>query len=276
MRPFVRFKPPYSGPMDHVPLFIDAARQELRRADSGLLIDEPGRLQITQPDAPVVWRNMIHHIVLAADETDAEIERVKAHYVAHGVPFLWRVTPACRPVDLGARLVAHGLGHFETVCCLVAEPLAFDAPRDPRMRIERVTPESAELYVATLAVAWNVPPPGRLRMRALVDRELARAEARQAFFLGYLDDEPRGVAAMSYFPGSVHFSGSAVHPDARGQGLYRSMILHRMALLRAEGHPLVTVHAVSNTSAPICKRMGFREVGRMDAWCYPPSEAPSA
>lgn len=259
--------------MDHLPIFLDATRQELLRADTGQVIDRPGRLQVTQPDAPVVWRNMIHHAILAPEEADAEIERVLAHYAALDVPFLWRVTPGCRPVDLGTRLEAHGFAHFETLACLVADPRDFAPLENPRVRIEDVTAANAETYIETMGDAWGMPEAGRARFRMLLQRELVSEARVQHAFLAYLDGEPRGVAQMSYFPQSVHFSGSAVQSSARGQGLYRAMVLHRMDVLRAQGRDLVTMHAVSNTSAPICKRMGFEDVLAMDSWCYPPTEA---
>ena len=262
--------------MDYLPIFLDATRQELQRSVGGILVDEPGRLQVTQPEAKVVWRNMVHHAVLDEADAEAEIERVLAHYAAHDVPFLWRVTPACRPHDLAARLEAHGLAHFETLGCLVADPTDFDPPTRADLRIESVTEENADLYIETMGEAWQMPSPGRARFRALLTQALAERRETEYACIAFLDGVARGTAQMSYVPHSVHFTGSAVHKEARGRGIYRELILHRMARLRAQGHGLVTVHAVSSTSAPICKRMGFREVFTMDSWCHPPEEADRA
>ncbi|MDP9369735.1 MAG: GNAT family N-acetyltransferase, partial [Chloroflexota bacterium] len=44
---------------------------------------------------------------------NARIAAVIGHFRDRGVPFSWWVGPVSRPIDLGARLVAHGLAEAE-------------------------------------------------------------------------------------------------------------------------------------------------------------------
>ncbi len=257
-----------ADPAAAYPLFHDATRLEIERSGVGELEHRDGWLQITTPDAPVVWRNMVHHAVLSDDEADARIDEIIAHYAALEVPFLWRVTPLCRPLDLGARLMARGFGHFETLCCMTTDPADHPAPDPDGPVVQAVDAASAERYIQTSGDAWGMPEAARERFRTLLARELDQTERNALHFLVFDDGQPAGTGSMSLFPRSVHFSGSAVLDGFRGRGLYRALILERMRVLRAMGRNLVSVHAVKDTSAPILRRMGFRDEFEVASYEY--------
>ncbi len=99
---------------------------------------------------------------------------------------------------------------------------------------------------------------------------MARRDRTELHYIARLDGEPAGTASMSLFPESVHFSGGAVPEAHRGKGVYKALILDRMKVLREMGRDLVTVAAVSTTSAPICRRLGFTERFCIDSYRYPP------
>ena len=50
---------------------------------------------------------------------------------------------------------------------------------------------------------------------------------------------------------------------AANEGVYRALLQHRLEVLKQLGIPLATVHAISNTSAPILKKFGFEEVCKL-------------
>ena len=54
----------------------------------------------------------------------------------------------------------------------------------------------------------------------------------------------------------VNLFGASVAPEARGQGVYRSLVLARWDLAVERGTPALTVQA-GRMSRPICERMGF-------------------
>lgn len=259
--------------MDLHQIFHDSQRKGLLRDGTGEVVDEDGWLQVTTRDAPVVWRNYIQLAVLERDEADARIEAVKTHYEALGLPFLWRVTPACRPTDLGERLRRAGFAHFETLCCLTADPVEFPEVGPDGPNVEAVDASNASAYLQVSGDGWNMPPAGRARFKLLLERELARSDRTELYYLARIDGDPVGTASMSLSPHSVHFNGGAVPALHRAKGIYRALILHRMKVLREMGRDLVTVCAVRTTSAPICRRMGFEERFRIEAYCYPASEA---
>jgi len=71
------------------------------------------------------------------------------------------------------------------------------------------------------------------------------------------------IVASSYAAfgkGGINLFGASVAADARGQGVYRSLVLARWDLAVERGTPALTVQA-GRMSRPICERMGFALVG---------------
>jgi GNAT superfamily N-acetyltransferase len=71
------------------------------------------------------------------------------------------------------------------------------------------------------------------------------------------------IVASSYAAfgkAGINLFGASVAPEARGQGVYRSLVLARWDLAVERGTPALTVQA-GRMSRPICERMGFAFVG---------------
>jgi GNAT superfamily N-acetyltransferase len=71
------------------------------------------------------------------------------------------------------------------------------------------------------------------------------------------------IVASSYAAfgkAGINLFGASVAPKARGQGVYRSLVLARWDLAVERGTPALTVQA-GRMSRPICERMGFAFVG---------------
>jgi GNAT superfamily N-acetyltransferase len=94
-------------------------------------------------------------------------------------------------------------------------------------------------------------------------------EERRARFEEYLAARDLGLSLYAAIDGrivasaygafgtaGVNLFGASVAPDARGQGVYRSLVLARWNLAVERGTPALTVQA-GRMSRPICERMGF-------------------
>jgi GNAT superfamily N-acetyltransferase len=71
-----------------------------------------------------------------------------------------------------------------------------------------------------------------------------------------IDDRIVAGAHASFGTAGINLFGASVLPEARGQGVYRSLVLARWDLAVARGTPALTVQA-GRMSRPICERMGF-------------------
>jgi GNAT superfamily N-acetyltransferase len=87
-------------------------------------------------------------------------------------------------------------------------------------------------------------------------------------YFGYLDGDSSPVAwsYLAYLPDSptVLLGGAATLEAHRGQGLYTALVARRIADARADGRTAAIIQADRRTSAPICAKLGFREVCGME------------
>lgn len=227
-------------------------------------------VQVTTASAPTAYRNRVLRSILSEADAPARIEATIEHYRARSLPFAWVLTPSSRPETLRRHLLDSGFEPQEVLEALVAEPEAFAPPSAARIEVVPVDAGLKEAALACQAAAWGAPPPAQARFRQEVELDLAQPDRGARYFLAYLDGRPAGTGSYLHLDGFAHFSGSAVLPACRRQGVYRELILARMADLRAQGVPLATNHCVSTTSAPICRDLGFRKVGAFEVLQWTP------
>src|SRR5262249_52627140 len=88
---------------------------------------------------------------------------------------------------------------------------------------------------------WEVQESGRSPMR---------------FYAGYLDGELAGAARALRAGAGVNLSGGSVKPEARGRGVYRTLVRARWDDAVAWGTPALTGQA-GRMSRPVLERLGF-------------------
>ena len=93
-------------------------------------------------------------------------------------------------------------------------------------------------------------------------------------FLARHQGRPAAAAAMMTVPWErdlVLLNGAAVLEEARGLGLYRALLEHRLRLARQGGAQYAAVQANTETSAPICEKFGFTSISTTRVYFYDPS-----
>ena len=79
-------------------------------------------------------------------------------------------------------------------------------------------------------------------------------------FSAAIDGRIVGGAYSAFGTAGVNLFGASVAPEARGRGVYGSLVLARWDLAVERGTPALTVQA-GRMSRPLCERMGFAFVG---------------
>ena len=97
-------------------------------------------------------------------------------------------------------------------------------------------------------------------------------------YLAYVEgvDYPVATAGMLYLPDQpiALLLSSATLPDFRGYGIYTSLMARRLADAQQDGIEAAIIQAVRETSAPICRKLGFVEIMPMELYVgYADSEA---
>src|SRR5206468_2140554 len=85
-------------------------------------------------------------------------------------------------------------------------------------------------------------------------------DGRSAVFLAYVDGEAVGFGRAVYGPWAGVMLGGATMPDARGRGVYTSLVHARWQEGVVRGVPRLVVSA-GPMSAPILERLGFERLG---------------
>ena len=74
-------------------------------------------------------------------------------------------------------------------------------------------------------------------------------------------EKPVGFSVLTpVHPKVVLLGGSAVGEAFRGRGIYQASIAVRLEYARALSAEAVLIQAVAETSAPIARRLGFRQL----------------
>jgi hypothetical protein len=226
---------------------------------------EPGWVQQTHPKAPTAFMNGVYRCELDDASAPDRVRRAVAHFRELKLPFRWKVCPSTRPINIPSLLEAEGLALKETLYGLIAEPGQLSFPVNPHVKVEALRLENLEDWLQVQATAWNVPPPGITYIRNSMTESLKQNDQAGRNFLAYLEGKPVASAAFRYFSGYAFLQGGAVNPDARRQGVYRSLLAHRLELVGKAGLPAV-VHCLENTSAPICLKLGFEKICEIQSY----------
>jgi GNAT superfamily N-acetyltransferase len=193
-------------------------------------------------------------------ESEAMIEKVRQRY--GDLAFGWVTGPSTRPADLPRRLEDAGLTHDDSLAGMTLTDLATPIEANPRVRIEETSMKGALVETEMMARAYGLP----IEVMRIFNEYLAAAADRikSRGYFGYVEDSDRPVAwsFLAYLPDSptVLLGGAATLKDYRGRGLYSALVARRLADARADGRTAAVIQADRRTSAPICAKLGFREI----------------
>jgi GNAT superfamily N-acetyltransferase len=206
-----------------------------------------GWFQRVAPAAPGTWLNEV--IISRVNDEDAErvIDEVIEMYRAIRKPAKWCTGPWTAPADFDERLARRGSKSWEMRGMGIATDAAISSP--VAIRCTR----DADEYAKTSAAAWGlaVDDVQRDAFRRGLDRELV---------LFVADDLGAGAILLREDYG--YLVGTAVREDARGRGVYRSLVAARLAFLRDRGIAYAVTQARESTSAPILEHLGFETLFR--------------
>ncbi len=211
-----------------------------------------------------VWQTRLPEDAEA--DVDAAIVDTVAWFTARNAPFaFWWLDPRTSPVDMGARLLAHGFAAWEEDAPGMAarlEELTYELmTRVPAgYQQERVTDERGLLdFKDAFVNGFEVPD---WAGQAWVDATLAFGIERAPWrcYVGRLDGIPVASNILFIGAGVASVFGVATAPEARGHGIGSAITL----IAYDEARQLGYHHGVlfgTELGAPVYRSMGFRDVG---------------
>ena len=231
-------------------------------------LDVPGvRGRVTALSHPLA--NLVGLARLDEETADATIERVMQRYAREHLAFGWVVGPGTTPPDMKRRLLRSGM---DTIAHLAGMALTdLDAPieTDPAVEIREVTPEEAGAESEMMGRAYGMPSEVAEMFTRLLGSRSVRSRGYLASVAG---GAPVAWSFLVYLPGSpiVLLGGAATLPESRGKGIYRALVKRRLDDARADGREAAVIQADRDTSAPICAKLGFRELCSLEVLAWSP------
>jgi N-acetylglutamate synthase-like GNAT family acetyltransferase len=216
--------------------------------------------------------NMITSTTLTPGEADRTIASVCDHFARQRKAFGWMVGPSAKPEDLGAKLAKAGLTKMFDAAGMALIDLGIRFHVNPAVRIREATPEDVAVASETMAEAFPAPKDVVQFMYQVLFRDRERLKTR--IYLAYMEgnDEPVACSSMGFVPGKpiVHLRGAATHKKYRGRGIYGSLLAQRLTDAREDGAEAAVIQAILTTSAPVCRRLGFAELCRLQFYTWFP------
>jgi len=214
--------------------------------------------------------NLVGLADIASADVEATLRLVRNRYSGGRKAYGWVTGPLTRPRDLGERLVASGLVKEDEMAGMVLTDLAVPIAVDPTIEIREATLHEAQAASAMMARAYGMPEEVARFFNVLLAMTDGKVPNRGYF--AYVDGgtEPVAWSYLVYLPDSptVLLGGAATVPEHRGRGIYSALVAKRLADARADGRTSAVIQAVRSTSAPICAKLGFREVCGLEFYAW--------
>jgi GNAT superfamily N-acetyltransferase len=168
----------------------------------------------------------------------------------------WFRSELAEPQDLGERL---GLELRETLTVLALDKRpAAEAAHEIR-EVSTVEDYVVALQIDAIANGWPL-----FDVEAVSDFWPVSRE-RFLMWLAYDEGKPVGMGRCAVAANAFVMIGGSVLPEARGHGVYRSLVAARWAAARERGlDALVT--AANGQSGPILERLAFDRLGEVEVW----------
>ena len=167
----------------------------------------------------------------------SKLDDILAFYATDGLEPTFYVMSAGFTRQVSAALTAVGFTQCEFEQAILYGLPSNELSLAPRhITIERVTSDSLEDYICTLADGFEMPPEWR---------DAGMDEARRTFtadehrFLARVDGEPAAVATLRTREGVASLGGGATIPRLRGKGCHLALVRHRLDVAYMLGCTLV-------------------------------------
>ncbi|AKU92727.1 GNAT family N-acetyltransferase [Vulgatibacter incomptus] len=242
------------------------------RQPDTVIVERPGWYQFTTASSRLYWMNGVARSVLSSEEAAEVVGRTVAAYRSAELGFRWTLGPGAAPAHLAELLEREGMRLMFVARGMVADVPTLEVNAGPGVIVERATLANVDDYVRASAAGWGNTTEAAREIRANMIRSLRDPSNRTLYYIARVDGVPAGSGGLLPLASSGYLLGSSVDPEYRGRGVYRALVAARVATLREMGLPLVTILASSETSAPICSRLGFETVCEARIYAWEPSQ----
>lgn len=215
--------------------------------------------------------NAVGRAQIGEHEADGIIaETIDYYRDAHTPYWFWWTGDQSQPLDLGERLVEHGLIAYEVNAPAMAVDLAAlseTTAAPPGYRYSIVETESdLRIWVDTFMAAYEVPS---FAAEAWYEASM-RVDPRNTvwrLYTGWLNKEPVAISMLFPAAGIAGILAVATLPSVRGQGIGTAITLQPLIDAHAGGYKLGALFS-SEMGLSVYRKIGFVQYGTISRYLW--------
>ena len=240
------------------------------RHDNEMIVT-PNWLQVTTPKQKSAHMNGVYRCE-RDDLNDLQVRKlvfdIIDYYKSQNSNFRWKTSSSTRPIGLNKILIEHGMILKDLLFGFCVSPEEMNPLKtSDKIEVFPLTVDRYEDWLQIQAKGWNVTPNGIKYLREHPN-EFIDQTSKNKNFIAYWDGVPAGVPSFQIKNDYAYMLGAVVISEYRGHGLYKALIDSRFQALKSLGLPAV-FHCISNTSAPICLKLGFEKICEIESYELP-------
>lgn len=215
--------------------------------------------------------NSAFHTNLKPEDVDSTIEKFKERGRAHKVPLQWYIGPETRPVNMGEYLSAHGFtsGGDGAGMAVDLYKMNESEPVPAGLKIIEVkSGKNLKAWCYITCVAFGAPADAVPNFVKVIESYF-KYKMPVKFYLGILDGKPVSTSGYYLGEGVVGIYFVATLPEARKRGAAFAVTQKALVDGRALGYRVGILQA-SKMGEPVYRRMGFKEVCRVQSYQWFP------
>jgi GNAT superfamily N-acetyltransferase len=222
------------------------------------ITDTPELYKLLNPVAPYEFLNGIYRTQFPTGRADQLVREHQATFRDKKISFRWYVFPHSTPSDLHDRIRSFKPSGVTEMQGLFAQAKGFNIAVARQVSVEELSAKNIDEYAAASNEGWGQTGAQAEKIRNDIKRDFENGGMPYRSFLARFDGEPAGTAILRLVGESGYLLGTSVRPQFRKKGVYRGLVNHRLEILENDGIQLALILARKDTSAPICKNLGFQ------------------
>lgn len=253
---------------DLSPLFSDCLIASAFIKPETVVFDTPEIYKVVNESSPYGFLNGIYRTHFAVRDADRLIHEHDDSYRSRKISYRWYVFEHSRPGDLESKLQA--LGPKEVVglegLAISSEEARIGVPAG--VTVEVVGAHNVEEYAEAVVAGWQQSGTEAESVRRDIRRDVADPKCAWTGFLARYRGEPASTGMIRFVGPVGYLQGASTNPKFRGKGVYRGLVAARLEFLKQRKISQALILARTSSSAPICRRLGFKAVSGCNSYDF--------
>ena len=216
---------------------------------------------------PHSMANRVSNARLDAISAEPKIREIKKVFTGQKKAFSWTVGPHSSPSHLGQLLEGNGLEPTYGSDGMYMDIAGYEAKKYPGIKIIEVPADNPGEAVTIMVEGFGITEESSRFYHDMLYHSNKHLPCK--IYIAY-DKEDRAVGCcyMTYYPDQpvALLGGATTIPGYRGRGFYTAMLSYRMEDARRDGMETVIIIADRTSSAPICRKNGFKKICNMELY----------